>query len=172
LNIRQHADFLVAVSIVIVVIVLSFATYSRTMRLSFFEGPFRFSHWLTIIGSTYIAIATPVFAVLKRSPHPNWSKLYSFHIFGNLIFFGLISIHFASQMGRPAANFPELGTGVALFAVMSLQVALGFTQRFRSQNPWYKKIFNIRGNRFFHASLIAVFYFVIIFHVLHGLGFT
>jgi hypothetical protein len=172
LKICQHADFLIAISIVIIIVVLSFATYSRILGLSFFEGPYRFSHWLTIIGSIYIAIATPVFAVLKRSPHPNLNRLYRFHIFGNLIFFGLITLHFASQISRSATSFPELGTGLALFIAMSLQVASGFTQRFRSQNPWYKKIFNVQGNRFFHASLIVVFYIVIIFHVLHGLGFT
>jgi hypothetical protein len=38
-----------------------------------------------------------------------------FHVFGNLLFFALISMHFAAQVGRPAANFPELGTGLAMF---------------------------------------------------------
>jgi p-aminobenzoyl-glutamate transporter AbgT len=55
---------------------------------------------------------------------------------------------------------------------MTLQIISGFTQRFRSRRPIYKKLVNPAVNKFFHASLVMVFYLVIVFHVLHGLGIT
>ena len=165
MRISHHIDFLLAVLIVIVIAFFSFATYMRWIGMSFFMGPLRFSHWLTIIGTSYIAIATPAFVILKRSYPQKMSGLFRFHIFGNLLFFTLISIHFASQMGRPAANFPELGLGLAMYIAMALQVASGFTQRFA-----FTERINLKTNKFIHASLIMVFYTVILFHIMHGFG--
>ena len=162
----KQIDFLLALIIIVIVASLSVTVYLHWMELSFFLGQFRFSHWLTIIGTSYIAIATSTFAVLKRVYPQKTKGLYRFHIFGNLLFFTLISIHFASQIGRPAANFPELGTGVAMYVAMTLQVASGFTQRFMSVNR------HLKINKFVHAGLIVVFFGVILFHVLHGLGIT
>ena len=162
----DHIDFLLAIVIVLIAASFSAGVYMHWIRMSVIMGQFRFSHWLTIIGTTYIAVATPVFVVLKRFYPQRISGLFRFHIFGNLLFFALISIHFANQMGRPAANFPELGTGLALYIALTLQVASGFTQRFISENRY------LMTNKFIHASLIIVFYLVILFHVLHGLGIT
>ena len=162
----KHIDFLLALLIVLIAASFSVAVYMHWIRMSVIMGQFRLSHWLTIIGTSYIAIATPVFVVLKRFYPQRIISLFRFHIFGNLLFFTLISIHFASQMGRPAANFPPLGTGLALYIAMALQIASGFTQRFFSSNPYLKT------NRFIHASLIMVFYLVILFHILHGFGIT
>ena len=170
MNIGHHVDFLLGVLIVIVIVILSYGVFTRIIITNFFIGSFRFSHWLSIIGSIYIAVATPFFAVLKRQLNANWQKLVRFHMFSNLIFFGLIALHFSAQVGRPAANYPDLGTGVALFAAMSLQVVSGFIQRFTSQRPIYKQLIKPKTIKFMHASFIAVFYVVIIFHVLHGLG--
>ena len=163
----KHIDFLLALLIVIVAIIFSVATYMRWVGVSFFMGPLRFSHWLTIIGTSYIAIATPAFVILKRFYPQKMRGLLRFHIFGNLLFFTLISIHFASQMGRPATNFPELGPGLAMYIAMALQIASGFTQKSMSINR-----INLKTNKFIHASLIMVFYIVILFHVLHGFGIT
>lgn len=169
MKISHHIDFLIALSIVIIAVVFSLLTYQRIISVNFFIGPLRFSHWLSIIGTIGIAIATPLFTLLKRSFFPSWTKITRFHIFGNLIFFSLITIHFANQVARPASSFPELGTGLAMFVAMDLQIMLGFTQRFRSQRRLYKKLINLNTNKFIHASLVMVFYAVILFHVLHGL---
>jgi hypothetical protein len=166
----RHLDLLLALIIVIAFAILSIATYSRMMGMSFFVGPLRVSHWLSIIGTLYIGIATPLFVVLKRSYPTKWPKLMRFHMFGNLFFFGLIAIHFSAQLGRSASNFPELGTGLAMTIAMTLEVALGFTQRFRSQNPTFNRLLNLKSNRFLHAGLFMVFYFAIVIHVLHGFG--
>jgi hypothetical protein len=167
-KISHHIDFLVALLIVVVAAVFSFLTYNHTLGLSFLVGPLRFSHWLSIIGTIGIAVATPLFTIIKRSFLTYYTRITRFHIFGNLIFFGLVALHFSAQMGRSATSFPELGTGLAMFIAMGLQIMLGFTQRFRSQRNLYKKVVNPRTNQFLHASLVMVFYAVILFHVLHG----
>ncbi len=172
MKISHHVDFVSALLIVIMASIISFYVYNRTIVTNFLVGPFRFSHWLSIVGTIYIAIATPLFTVLKRRFHVNWIRLVRFHMFGNLVFFALIALHFFAQVGRPASNFPEIGTGLAMFIAMSLQVVSGFTQRFRSRRPFYNKLINPMTNKFVHASLVMVFYIVIIFHLLHGLGIT
>ena len=162
----KNIDFLLALLIIIVAASFSIIVYLHWMSMGFFIGQFRLSHWLTIIGSSYIAIATPIFIILRRIYPQKTMILFRFHIFGNLLLFALISIHFASQMGRPATNFPELGTGLVMFIAMVLQVTSGFTQRFILINR------NPKALQFIHASLIIIFYAAILFHVLHGLGIT
>lgn len=169
MKISHHIDFLIALSIVIIAVILSVLVYDRILRVNFFVGTLRFSHWLSIIGTIGIAIATPLFTLLKHR-FLSWKNITRFHIFGNLIFFTLITFHFATQIARPLSNFPELGSGIAMFLAMSLQIILGFTQRFRSQRRLFEKLVNLQTNRFLHASLVMVFYFAILLHVLHGLG--
>ena len=162
----KNIDFLLALLIIIVAASFSIIVYLHWVGIGFFIGQFRLSHWLTIIGSSYIAIATPIFIILMRIYPQKTMILFRFHIFGNLVLFAFILIHFASQMGRPATNFPDLGTGLAMFIAMGLQVTSGFTQRFIPITRSPKTL------KFIHASLIIIFYAVILFHVLHGLGIT
>jgi hypothetical protein len=168
MKLSQHIDFFLATAIVTILAVLVVVTYFHIIRFNFVIGDYRFSHWLSFAGTIYIAVASPVFALLKRKFQNSYLSLVRFHMYGNLIFFTLITIHFTSQIARPATSYPELGTGVALFVAMSLQVASGFTQKFRTQ----KININAKANRLIHASLIVVFYVIIVFHVLHGLGIT
>lgn len=168
MNIKPHIDFLIALSIIIAAIILSIVVYGRILRVNFFVADLRFSHWLGIIGTIGIAIATPLFTFLKHRYPLNWIKNTRFHIFGNLIFFTLILFHFATQIARPATAYPDLGSGLAMIIAMILQVASGFTQRFKSHSPLFKRLINPATNKFFHASLVMVFYLVIVLHVLHG----
>jgi hypothetical protein len=172
LKIGHHIDFLVAALIVIITIILGFVTYDHIIRVNFFVLSLRFSHWVGIVGTVGIAVATPLFTLLKHSTPVNYKRLIRLHIFGNLIFFALITFHFFTQIARPLSNFPELGSGLAMYLAMSSQILLGFTQRFRSQRTMYNKLINPATNKFLHAALIMVFYLVILFHVLHGLRIT
>jgi hypothetical protein len=160
---KLRIDLFVALLIVAIAIALSVIVYMRLVSMSIFFGPLRLSHWVTIIGSTYIAVATPIFAVLKQKYPQKMLNLYRFHMFGNLSFFAFIAVHFFSQMSR--STLPDIGTGAVLFLAMALQVASGFTQMFH-----LTKGVGFQRNRFFHASLIAVFYMTIVFHTLHGFG--
>ena len=164
MNIKD-SEFLLALSIVIVTAFFMVVTYLHWINLSFFVGPLRFTHWLAIIGTSYIAIDTPAFVVLKRFYPEKFKGLLRYHIFGNLLFFTLISIHIAGQLGRSVAFYPILGTGLAIYIAMTLEVISGFAERF----PLIKQI-DHKTNKFIHASLVMVFFLVIIFHVLTALG--
>ncbi len=171
-TLRHHSDFLIALVLVIITVIIAWVTYDRIIRVNFFVLNLRFSHWLSIVGTIGIAVATPTFSLLKRRTPVNYKRVIRLHVFGNLIFFALITFHFFTQIARPASNFPELGSGLAMYLAMALQIISGFTQRFRSQRPTYYKLINPTTNKFIHASLVMVFYFVILFHVLHGFGIT
>jgi hypothetical protein len=89
--------------------------------------------------------------------------LFRIHVFGNLIAFLLISLHFVAQISRPILFFPQLGTGIALYADMVLLVATGFTHRF-ALIPQIK----FQTRKFIHVGLTFTFYIIIIVHVLHA----
>jgi hypothetical protein len=161
----RDVDFWIASAIIVVTILLSIATYFRWFQLNFFVGSFRFTHWLSWIGTLFIAFFAPVYYVLKRRYSGKVKALLKIHVFGNLISFLLISIHFAQQVGRPARFFPDLGTGLVLYIIMPFLIASGFLHRFqilKSIKPHF--------NRFFHVSITLSFYLVILVHILQGLN--
>ncbi len=166
MNIGKHIDFLSALSIIIVAIALSAIIYNHTLIVNMVILNMRFSHMLSIIGTIGIAVATPLFTVMKRSYPASWTKIIRFHIIGNLVFFTLIVYHFSSQISR--STLPDLGTGLAMFGAMSLQIAFGFTQRFASQRKIGDRTISLKTVKFIHASLVMVFYLIILIHVLHG----
>ena len=86
-------------------------------------------------------------------------------MFGNLLSFLIVSLHFAGQVGRPADSYPTFGTGLALYIGMVLSVTTGFALRFR-----VFKGFSPATNRFVHAGLAFAFYIIIFVHILHGLN--
>jgi hypothetical protein len=87
------------------------------------------------------------------------------HVFGNLIAFLLISLHFAGQIGRPTQFYPDLGTELALYNNMIFLIATGLIQKFNIVPKIPKKT-----NKSLHTSLLLSFYIIIIVHILHGLG--
>jgi hypothetical protein len=161
----KDPSFLSATLLILVTIYLTFATYVRWFQLNFFIGSFRFTHWLSWIGTIYVAFFTPVYYALKRHYSSRLATLIEVHAFGNLFSFMLISIHFAQQIGRPAQFYPDLGTGLALYIVMLILAASGFLYKFqiiKSVKPHY--------NRFLHISITSSFYLIILIHVFQGLN--
>jgi hypothetical protein len=162
---RYFADayFWFALLIVLVTIVLSVANYFRYFQLHFYVGPFYFHHWMGLIGVFFVAFFTPMFYVLRRRYPRRGGALVKLHCLGNLFAFMLISIHFSQQISRPAQFFPDLGTGLVLYAVMIILVVTGFPQKFQIAKR------HGRRWRFIHISVTITFYLVIIVHILHGL---
>jgi hypothetical protein len=76
----------------------------------------------------------------------------------------LISIHFASQISRPAQFYPDLGTGLTLYTFLVILVTTGFLQRFalitRYRKTW----------RFLHISSVVALLVIIVIHILHGIN--
>lgn len=136
------------------------------IHFGFFFGPFRANHWFVWIGTLFVAFTVPLIAILKRRYQSKFLAFFRAHIFGNLLAFLLISLHFAGQINRPAEFFPDLGTGLALYIIMLLLVVTGFTHRFQLI-PQIKS----QTRKFVHVGLSFSFYVIIGIHILHGLGF-
>jgi hypothetical protein len=132
------------------------------LYVGFFLGPFRFSHWMTWIGSIFVGVYAPLYHILKRRYPQRFNLLIDIHSFGFLIAFMLISIHFAGQLGR--SPLPELSEGIALFVTMLLLVSTGVIQRFwRPQRKPYVR-YTPRSNLWLHTSLITTFYIIVVVH--------
>ena len=166
MTVLRSAEFWAALSIIVATVVLMVADTLQWVHFGFFVGPFRANHWFVLIGSLYIAFIVPVIAVAKQRFPGRFLSLFRLHVFGNLLAFLLISLHFAGQINRPAAFYPDLGTGLALYIVMILLVATGFTHRFQLL-PQIKS----QTRKFVHVGLSFSFYIIIIIHMLHGFGF-
>jgi len=161
---RKSSQFYIAIILVLAIITLSIGNYLRWWDLNFYVGPEYFHHWLVFTGAGFIAIFTPIYSMMKRRSPKHFGALLNVHVFGNLIAFLFISIHFTQQMGRPAQFAPTLGTGLALYTIVAVMVITGFVQRFRLVRSFP------RSWRFIHVSLSLSFYIVVIIHMLHNLG--
>ncbi len=163
-NLRNF-DFWVALALIVISIGLMIADNLRLIHLGFFVGPFRANHWFVWVGTVYVAFSVPIIAILKQKYESKRIVLSRVHMYGNLIAFLLVSLHFAGQLDRPATAYPALGTGLALYIVMILFVVTGFIPAF----DLFPKVTR-QTRRFLHINLIFAFYIVIIIHILHGLG--
>jgi len=166
MRILKNLEFWAALSIIAAAIILMIADNLHWIHFGFFLGPFRANHWFVWIGTVYIAIAVPIIAILKRQYPSKFATLFRFHVFGNLLAFLLISLHFAGQIDRPATAYPQLGTGLALYITMILLVATGFTHRFHLVSR-----IKSQTRKFINVGLTFSFYIIIGIHILHGLGF-
>jgi hypothetical protein len=157
------ASVIIAVTVVVVGLV-----FLRAFRIPFFQiSVFGVSnsavHWIGWVGALYIAFATPVhFIVKRRYPH-HVRKTLKLHVVGNLLAVLLVSIHFAHQVTRPASSYPDLGTGVVLYAAMALLVATGMAL----VSGVGKRL--VRHVRFLHPAFALTFYTVIVMHIIHGI---
>jgi len=163
-SLLKKTEFWLVSLLIIAIIILSIGNYSRWWDLHFYVGPLYIHHWLSFIGSGYIAIFTPIYAITKRRSPQSFGTLLKVHVFTNLIAFLFISIHFTQQMGRPPQFAPTLGTGITLYIIVALMVITGYMQKFQLARKFLKTW------RFIHVSLSVSFYIVIIIHVLHNLG--
>jgi len=162
----KKAEFFFAGLLIALAVFFLIVAYFDWIDFGVVIGAYRFNHWLVWVGSLYIAFAVPIYLMLKRRYAAGIRRLFGFHVFGNLTAFILITIHFSSQISRPAAFYPDLGTGLALFFSMALLVATGFSQRFglvKSAKP--------QTQRLVHVGFALSFYLIIGIHILHGLGF-
>jgi len=161
----KEKDFWVATAILAATVTVMLVVILHWVRIGFFVGPFRLNHWFVWIGTIYVAIAVPVIAILKKRHPQRYKTLFRTHVFGNLLAFMLISLHFASQISRSADSYPELGTGLALYIAMVLLVGTGFLQRFQLI-PSIKP----QSYRLVHMGSAVAFYLIIIVHILNGLA--
>ena len=127
----KDAHFWGALAIILLTVFLSIAAYAHWIQVSFRVGTYLFAHWLSWTGTLYIAFVTPVNFIMRRRHTRRINALRNIHIYGNLLAFMLISIHFFQQLGRPSQFYPELGTGLTLYLIALVLVGTGFAQRFQ-----------------------------------------
>jgi hypothetical protein len=170
-SLSRDIDFWIAIGILVLTTIISIPTYLRWINLRFQIGPFYFTHWLTIIGSTFIAVYTPVYYIYKRRYLKQVKTLVRVHVFGNLLSVMLISIHYAQQIGRPEQFYPDLGTGLMLYVVMFILVATGFLTRFGiiQRFGWLSGVLP-HQNRFLHIAITFSYYLSILIHSLQNFG--
>lgn len=165
MEIPREKELWATASIIVATAILMSATTLHWVRFGLLVGPLRLSHWFSLIGTIYIAFAVPTIIILKKRFPKKYQTLSRVHIFGNLIAFLLISIHFAGQISRPAESYPPLGTGLVLYTAMVLLVSTGILQRFNLMS-----IVKPKTLRLLHISSAFVFYLTIVVHILHGIG--
>jgi hypothetical protein len=160
----KHSEFWLSLLILLVTILFSAVAYFRWYRLGFFVGSLFFVHWLGLAATVFIAGLVPVYYVLKRRRPQKLKTLLRLHIFGNLISFLLVSIHFAQNTGRLSGFILRLEDGFVLFLVLSIIVATGMFERFGARF----KI--VKYTKPVHRCAVAVFYLVMAVHVLQSLS--
>lgn len=161
---RRNLTFWVALLILLVTIFVSVVAYIRWYNLGFFVGSLFFVHWLALAATAFIATLIPIYYVLKRRFPQKIKILLKIHVFGNLFSFLLISIHFSQNTGRLSRIYLRLGEGFVLFLVLSILIITGMLERFGAKH----KI--ARYTRPVHRYMIAIFYLMIVIHMIQALN--
>ena len=146
----------------LITITFSVVAYIRWYSLTFFVDSFLFIHWLGLIATVFIAVFIPIYYVLKRKRPKNRKTLLKIHVFGNLLAFMLVSVHFAQNVGRLAGYYQKMGDGVALYLALSIMVATGLLERFGPKGK------GVRYNKIVHRYIVAIFCVITLIHVLQG----
>lgn len=142
--------------------VFSVVAFFQWYSLSFFVGSLFFVHWLGIAATLFIATLIPVYYVLKRKRPRTTKTMLKVHVFGNLLSFMLVSVHFAQNTGRLSGFYLRLNLGFVLFLVLAIIVATGMIERF-GHKPKLAQY-----TRPIHRYTVAVFYLVAVIHTLQG----
>ncbi len=153
-----------ALLIVAATLALMIAVGTRVLDLRSFIGPWALHHWAGWAGAAFIAAYTPLFYVLKKRNRDLLSALLRVHVFGGLLAVSMVSVHFSHHVTRPAEFYPDLGTGVILYAAMALSAITGLAMRYRIAQR------GMREWRLLHTGAAVTFYLAIVVHVLVGLG--
>jgi hypothetical protein len=161
----KRSGLVIASLLVLTSLILMIVIYFDLVDVGFIVGSYRFHHWSVILGSFYVAIITPFFAVLKRIKLDSLRSLMRVHVFGNLFAFVFVSIHFAGQLSRPLEFYPDLGSGVGLYVAMGMLVLTGFLLRFGLVSGGSRRLIRV-----VHVIAVLSFYLVILVHALSGFG--
>ena len=153
----------------IFLLTLHIATAESLGRLNFNYNILstQLTHLLSIIGSSFIALYTPLYYFLKRKHRRLTKNLLKLHVFGNSISCMFVSIHVVARLIRL-----PLGLGVLSYLFLLLLVLSGYIFRYGVLKPLKIFIKDIpHNNRYIHVSLTASFYITFLFHLLQVLDF-
>jgi hypothetical protein len=126
---RNWLQMAIAAALVAAIVILTAGTYSGWWDFTAVVGRYTFTHWMVWIGAGYLAVTVPLYSVLKRVFKIQSRQLVAAHVFGNIIAFGAISVHFADRLG-PLEFIPGFGTGLVMYLVLTGIVCAGLVKRF------------------------------------------
>ncbi len=167
---KKDRTFWAATALSILTIVLTVPVRLGFIDTHFLIGPFAvghifdFDHVFVSIGTFFIAIYTPIYYVLKRRHPAKLNALLNIHIFGSLLSFLFISIHYA------VAKTPRTAEGLGLYVTVILLTVTGYIHRFNLIPEKMKNAYPPHFNRWLHISLTTAFYIMMILHVLKRTG--
>jgi hypothetical protein len=159
---NRNPEFWLSLILLLVIVISSIAAYVFWYRLTFFEGPYLFIHWLGLIATVFVSVSTPIQYFVKRKRPQNFKTTLKIHTTGNLVAFLLISIHFSQNLGRLSGALQRLGEGFALYVVVALIVATGIIERYQTKGKLSRYIKGI------HRYTVMILYLAILIHVLEA----
>ena len=145
-----------ALVIILLTLCLSALVVVDRSSFGFFVGPLPFTHWMSLIGGFWVAVVTPVYYVFKHRRPERIKVWIRIHMYGNLVAFMLISVHFTYWI----ISVSFIGTGLALFVAVAALVLTGLLQRFNLLRSLRRQM------RFLHVSMTTAFYLILVFHIL------
>ncbi len=158
----RNFGFLMASILLITTVLLSILASVFWVDLNFFVGPYFLIHWFGIIATAFIAVSNPIYYFLKRLKVKKKETLLRIHVFGNVLAFLLISLHFAQNVGRLALAPERLGVGFILFLILLVVLATGMIEKYHSKGKL------ARYSMFLHKYSIVILFLIAIIHVLTG----
>lgn len=162
MKIYSKTEFWVTVILLILTVALSAVAYDRWYTLSVFVGSYLFIHWIGIIGTGFITVFTPIYYALNRKRPKSRKILLKLHVYGNLVSYLLVSVHFAQHLGRLSSFLSNLGEGTVLFFVLTTITATGIMERFQIAKSKQRIV------RLVHHYAVIVFYALVLLHALQG----
>lgn len=155
----------IALALVVLAIVLGFLAFKARLDFVYLNlSSIEVHHLLSWTGAGFIAIYTPLFYYLKRRMPGGYKSLIQIHVFGNLVAFVMITIHFAHHLREFAEIIPYPATGAPLYTSIVLLVITGVAMRYKLANKFYKPF------RLLHIGLMMALYLIVVFHILVGQG--
>lgn len=153
----------IALAFVVLAIILGILAFNAKLAFIYVNLNFTEVHHLfSWTGAGFIAIYTPLFYYLKKRVPGGYKSLIQVHVFGNLISFVLITIHFAHHLREFAEIIPHPSTGAPLYTSVVLLVITGIAMRYRLAKKFYKPF------RSLHIGLMMALYLIVVFHILVG----
>ncbi len=159
---KRSSEFWLSMIVLFLTVIISVVAFVSWYELLFFVGSLFFVHWIGLAATIFVAVFVPVYYVLKRNKPRKIKTLLRIHVFGNLLGFLLVSVHFSQNVGRLAGLYPRLSDGFVLFLVMTVIVATGVIERFAGKPKL------VRYTKPVHRYSVAVFYLIVIVHTLQG----
>ncbi len=158
----KNFGFLMASILLITTALLSILASLFWIDLNFFVGPYFLIHWFGIIATAFIAVFNPIYYFLKRLKVKKKETLLRIHVFGNVLAFLLISLHFAQNVGRLALAPERLGVGFILFLILLVVLATGMIEKYHSKGKL------VRYSKVLHKYSVVILFLIAIIHVLTG----